>query len=328
MFIGLNIAIANIFFCSIITYSIAPLIKSFGIKFNIIDIPNLRKVHKKPLVRIGGLSIFAVSSIYFFLTKDLMNVGNLGGDISSKFYYFLIGGLLFFLIGIHDDIFKSSPFLRLFLQFAVAFFVSFNGIKFGLLDFYVPFFGQINLVLPDLIKYIFSAFWIVAITNAINWLDGIDGLAGGFCAILSLGFCSLMLQQGNIIGILFFSNILGSIIGFLIRNFKPAYYIMGDCGSNFLGYILSASSLIFLPNLSNGSINIFYLLVIFSLPLGDMFLVIVERLIKNQNIFLPDKNHIHHRLMNLNIGYNYIILLLFSYSALTISIGLFKMHSI
>ena len=102
---------------------------------------------------------------------------------------------------------------------------------------------------------------------------------------------------------------------------------MGDCGSNFLGYCFSASSLLFLPNESNGSIPIFYLIIIFSLPLGDMLIVIFGRLLKKQNIFLPDKNHIHHRLMNLNIEYNNIIFLLFSYSALTISIGIFHLNS-
>ena len=208
----------------------------------------------------------------------------------------------------------------------MAFFVSIKVTQFGSLNFYFPYFGQINILLPNFAKYLFSSFWIVGITNSINWLDGIDALAGGYCAILSLGMFTLMLQEGNMIGLLFFSIILGSIIGFLIRNFKPAFYIMGDCGSNFLGYCFSASSLLFLPKYSNDSIQIFYLLILFSLPLGDMVIVIVERLLKKQNIFLPDKNHIHHRLMNLNIDYKNIIFLLFSYSAITISIGIFYLN--
>ena len=98
---------------------------------------------------------------------------------------------------------------------------------------------------------------------------------------------------------------------------------MGDCGSNFLGYLFSASSLLFLNNSTNGSIEVLNLLIIFSLPLGDMLLVILGRIVKNKNIFLPDRNHIHHRLMNLNIKYKNIIFLLFSYSSATISIGIF-----
>ena len=328
MSFGLNIAIINIILCSIISYISAPFFKYIGTKFNIIDIPDIRKVHKKPVVRIAGLSIFSIFFIYLFISNFFIDYVNFDSEFSSQFYLFLLGGLFFFLIGIHDDIFKSSPLLRLFLQFLGALFVSANGINFGKLSFYFPFFGQIYLVLPNILNYIFSAFWIVSITNAINWLDGIDGLAGGYCGILSIGLFIVMFFNGNIFGILSFSIIIGILIGFVIRNFRPAFYIMGDCGSNFLGYFFSASSILFLSNSINGTIEIVYLLIIFSLPLGDMLMVISERFIRNKNIFLPDKRHIHHRLMNLNIGYNYIILILFSYSALSISVGIFYLLNI
>ena len=327
MYLGLNVAIISVLICSIFSYGLAPFFKKIGTKFNIIDLPDSRKVHKQPLVRIGGVSIFVVSSLYLFLTRFFISFQSFDSDFLSRFNIFLIGGLLFFLIGIHDDIFKSSPFLRLCLQFIVAFYVSFNGIRFSLINLNIPYLDQVNLLLPDFLIFLFSAFWIVSITNAINWLDGIDALAGGYSVILSFGLCILMLQNGNIIGVLFFSILLGSTLGFLLRNLKPAFYIMGDSGSNFLGYCFSASSLLFLPNESNGSLPLFYLFIIFSLPLGDMLLVIIGRLIKKQNVFFPDKNHIHHRLMNLNIEYNHIIFLLFSYSALTISIGIFNLKS-
>ncbi len=162
-------------------------------------------------------------------------------NLSSIF----LGAFLFFLIGIHDDVFKSSPLLRLFLQFIVAFFVSFCGINFGILSFTLPFYGSFDLIIPQSLNYIISSFWIVGITNSINWLDGIDALAAGYSSILAIGLCLLMILQGNTIGIIFFSILFGSILGFLIRNFKPAFFIMGDCGSNFLGFCLSSSALIF-----------------------------------------------------------------------------------
>ena len=124
--------------------------------------------------------------------------------------------LLFFLIGIHDDICKSSPLLRLLLQFVVAFFVSLNGINLGAFNFSLPYFGQINLVLIPIINHIISAFWIVGITNAINWIDGIDALAEDTAQYFLL-VCVLMFLQGNTIGIFFYSIFLGSILGFLIR---------------------------------------------------------------------------------------------------------------
>ena len=103
--------------------------------------------------------------------------------------------------------------------------VSNYGINFGSLDFFVPYNGDINIIIPPFIDNILTSFWIVGITNAINWIDGMDGLAAGYCSILSMGLCLLMIIKGNFIGILFFSILLGSILGFLIRNFKPAYYI-------------------------------------------------------------------------------------------------------
>jgi len=138
----------------------------------------------------------------------------------------------------------------------------------------------------------------------------------------------LMIIQGNMIGIIFFSILFGSILGFLIRNFKPAFYIMGDCGSNFLGFCLSSSALFFLKDFSSNSINIFYLLILFSLPIGDMLLVILSRLAKGKNIFLPDKSHLHHRLLKLNFGYSKIIFLLYSYSSLTITVGIYSLNNL
>ena len=132
-----------------------------------------------------------------------------------------------------------------------------------------------------------------------------------------------MIFNGNIIGVLFFSILFGSTFGFLIRNIKPAFFIMGDCGSNFLGFSLATSSLLFLNysgSLSNN--NILYLMLIFSLPILDMVIVILNRLLSGRNIFLPDKSHIHHRLMQLNFDYKKIISILYFYSFFSTLIGI------
>jgi len=325
MLSGLNIAFLNIILCSFFSFISAPLVKRIGEKFNIIDVPNSRKVHKHPIVRIGGLSIFTTFFLYFFISKNLFDSNIFYSDSKINLSAILVGAFLYFLIGIHDDIFKSSPLLRLFLQFLIAFIVANFGINFGTLDFSVPFLGNINFKLPQNFNYIVTSFWIVGTTNSINWLDGIDALAAGYSSILSFGLCLLMLLQGNIIGIIYFSILFGSILGFLIRNFKPAFYIMGDCGSNFLGFCFSASALVFLKDSSSNSINIFYLLILFSLPIGDMLLVILSRFVKGKNIFLPDKSHLHHRLINLNFGYSKIIFFLYSYSFLSIIFGVYSL---
>ena len=136
-----------------------------------------------------------------------------------------------------------------------------------------------------------------------------------------------MFIQGNYDGLIFFSIVLGSIIGFLIRNFKPAYYIMGDCGSNFLGFLLSSSTLLFINSERVSSVNISYLIIIFSLPIFDMLFVIVSRFLNNKNIFLPDRSHIHHRLLDLNLDHKSIIFILYFYSVISISIGIFYLKN-
>lgn len=317
---GFYIATISIFVCSLFSYFLGPPVKNLGIRFKIMDIPDLRKVHKIPLVRIGGLTIL----IPFILFLSFFQNSFIDFSIfSGKLFFIFFGSILFFLIGIHDDIYKSSPILRLFLQFTIAFWVSFNGIGFTSLDFYLPFYGDVTLLLPFILKHIFNAAWIVGLTNSINWIDGIDSLAAGYCSILSFGLCILMFLQGNYDGLIFFSIVFGSIIGFLIRNFKPAYYIMGDCGSNFLGFLFSTSVILFLNDSDINSINIYYLLIIFSLPILDMLVVIFSRLLNNKNIFLPDKSHIHHRLINLNLEHKYIISILYFYSAISVSFGIF-----
>ena len=320
---GFYIATINITLCSLFSYYLGPIVKKLGADFKIIDIPDVRKVHTKPIVRIGGVSIFITFLFYFLFTNFFTQLSNNYGLYGDKLFVIVIGSIFFFLIGIHDDIYKSSPLLRLFLQFLVTFWVSFNGIGFSSINFYLPFYGDLILSLPFILQHIFNAIWIVGLTNSINWIDGIDSLAAGYSSILSLGLCLLMVIHGNYEGLIFFSIVLGSIIGFLIRNFKPAYYIMGDCGSNFLGFILSTSSLLFINSNELSTVNIYYLLIIFSLPIFDMLFVITSRFLNNKNIFLPDRSHIHHRLLDLNLDHKYIISILYFYSVISVSLGIF-----
>ncbi len=328
MFSSLYIAFVNIILCTSCSFLIAPVVKRIGEKFNIIDFPDSRKVHTSPTVRIGGLSIFITFFLIYLININFFGLNNFDSISTINLTSILIGGCLFFLIGIHDDVFKSSPLLRLFLQFLVAFMVSFCGINFGKLNFTLPFYGNINLILPEFLNHIITSFWIVGITNSINWLDGIDALAAGYSSILAIGLCFLMILKGNVIGVIFFSILFGSILGFLFRNFKPAFYIMGDCGSNFLGFCLSTSALLFLKNATSNSINIYYLVILFSLPIGDMLIVIIGRLMNEKNVFLPDKTHLHHRLINLNFGYSKIIFLIYSYSSVSIFFGICALNKL
>ncbi len=324
----LYIAFFCILSCLVTSYALAPFVKNLGERFKILDITNYSKVHNKPIVRIGGLSILISFFVYFFVIKEIFSFDSHSGVYMNSFASILLGTFLFFLVGIHDDIFKSPPLLRLAIQFLIAFFVSFNGLYFPDFYFYLPFFGEINIVLFPFLSSIFSGIWIVSITNSINWLDGIDGLAAGFCLIFSSCFLVLMIMNGNSLGILFFATLSGSILGFLIRNFKPAYYIMGDCGSNLLGFSLSSSTLFFLDKTTIKTIPIYYLLLIFSLPIFDMCFVILGRILKNKSIFEADRSHIHHRLIDLNFKYKDLIFILYFYSFVSVFLGVKNLNGL
>ena len=321
------IALISFFLSLITSYGLAPFVKNIGERFRILDIPNFRKVHKKPIVRIGGLSILISFFVWFFVIREIFNFKYLSSVDFNNSTVILIGTFLFFLVGIHDDIFKSPPLFRLVIQFLIAFLVSFAGINFPDFHFYLPYFGEINILLTPFLSSIFSGILIVSITNSINLLDGIDGLAAGFCLILSVGLLVLMFNSGNLLGVLFFATLAGSILGFLIRNFRPAYYIMGDCGSNLLGFSLSTSTLFFLGKTANQQVPIYFLLLIFSLPIFDMCFVIFSRILNNKSIFEADRSHIHHRLIDLILKYKYLILILYSYSFISVSLGVKSLNN-
>ena len=121
----------------------------------------------------------------------------------------------------------------------------------------------------------------------------------------------------NIEGVLILSVLSGSILGFLIRNFKPALYIMGDCGTYFLGFCLSTGAIYFSSENNQNSVSIIYLLVLFSLPILDMIFVLFNRIIGSFNPFMPDNNHIHHRMVRAKFEYNHIIFFIYFYSVLS-----------
>jgi UDP-N-acetylmuramyl pentapeptide phosphotransferase/UDP-N-acetylglucosamine-1-phosphate transferase len=286
--------------------------------FNILDIPNSRKIHKIPIVRIGGLTIILTFLLFLFINYLFLNSADNSLFGSQKILAIIIGSLFYFLLGIHDDIYKSSPVLRLIIQFLIAFIVSLLGINFSDLTINLPYFGSIDFTLPSFWSHLLTCFWIVGITNAINWLDGLDGLAAGYSFFASISILITSFIFGNTAGIIIFSIFSGSIIGFLIRNFKPAFYIMGDCGSYFLGFFLSTGVIYFSSNGFENSVPFQYIIILFSLPIFDMIFVILNRFFKNLNPLKPDANHIHHRMIRANITYNQMITIIYSYSIFSV----------
>ena len=303
------------------------------------DEPDHRKNHSYPISRSGGIAIF----VAFFLSSlvaYLLNWQNIPISINSKYVISLISIFAFFALGLFEDLYQSSPFLRLFIQILIAIFIYSNGILIGFIDIpFSDFFNNDYLELPDLISLIITILWIVGITNAFNWIDGLDGLAAGVTFISALNIMLINLTDNQIQTAFLSSALAGSCLGFIPENRFPAKLHMGDSGSYLLGTSISILSLLTFSHMSLdvdydiNKINIFLCLLSVAIPVFDMTYVIFNRLKLNRSPFFPDRSHLHHRI--LDSGFNseqtvFIIctIVLFLYSFINLLKGNFILSSI
>ena len=212
-----------------------------------------------------------------------------------------------------------SPFLRLFFQILISIIVWSQGIAIDLNSLNLEFFLNNN---NELLSLLITSFWIVGITNAINWMDGLDGLASGFTFLAALGFLIVGFISGNDINIIIISSaISGLALGFLKHNFRPAKLYMGDGGSYLLGFNLALLSLL-INNHQNLSTKFSPLLIMF-IPIFDMCVVIINRIKNGHSPFFPDKSHLHHRIMNYGFDEKKTVFTIYFLSLISISTAVF-----
>ena len=294
------------------TYSLIPVIRNLAIKINIVDKPDFRKIHKKEIVRLASISIFIgfIFSISSIIPISRIYELNLNNIFTNNNLLLILFGFLFFLLGLIDDLFNISPFIRLFVQSIIIYFLWINGIAINNIDFsWIN--SDLNWALDSVLSFIITFLWISGVANAINWIDGLDGLAGSISIAVFLGLLAVNINLGNLFFIINISALLGSSFAFLKFNINPAQILMGDGGSYFLGFYLASLTLLTFSDYEFGT-NIFLAFLILLLPISDMFFIILKRLKNKQSIFKPDKSHIHHRLLNIGFSSNQTLLVIFS----------------
>ena len=280
-----------------ITFFTIPSIRKYCANRGIVDKPDFRSQHLKPIVRVGGISIY-LGLICTFLIFSFLGVINPTESYGISFFTsILFASFSFFVVGLIDDLVNLSPFLRLFLQFTTASFLYAGNIRIDVIQ--IPYLNSINL--PDVLSYFITLVWIVGVTNSINWIDGLDGLTAGTIFLFSFALTgyNIVNQEPNLA--LLTAIVTGTCIAFLKYNRFPATIIMGDCGSNLLGFMISILSLYSFKEVDKG-INLLYSIIFLSVPLLDMLFVISKRILNKKSPFYPDRNHLHHRL--LKIGFN------------------------
>ena len=295
-----DIAIA--FLLAFITaFVITPHTMRLAKKVGAIDVPNDRRVNSKPMPRLGGLAVIAgffVSVIYLLITTSIEGKINLfdGDNYYIKLIGFFSGIIILGLVCYIDDVKGIPSFVKLIAQIVAAIIVVASGIRIE--DISLPF-GKI--VITGIWSCILTVCWIIGITNAINLIDGLDGLSSGVTLISCLSLLMVFALNGSpLIAIVLITALAGAIVGFLPFNFSPAKTFIGDTGSNFMGFSLAIISILGVAKTYTA-------------------LVLIAPIIKGKSlkaVFKPDKGHLHHKLMAKGYSQKQAVLIMYGITAI------------
>lgn len=283
----------------IASYLLTPHVKRLAIKAGALDKPDARKVHTQPIPRMGGLAIYAG-----FLLAVLASV-----HVNRELFGLLLGGTVILAVGIIDDMKQLSARVKLAGQIIAACVPIAFDVQIEWLT--NPFGGMIYL---DYFSVPLTILWIVSLTNTVNLIDGLDGLAAGVSTIASVTILLVAAQQNFWMVAILTAALAGSALGFLQHNFNPAKIFMGDTGSMFLGYMLAAVSVLGTVK-SAATIALVVPIVSLGLPIMDTAFAIIRRFSSGKPIFKPDKGHLHHRLLAMGLTQKQVVLLMYVFSA-------------
>ncbi|MBS6062971.1 glycosyltransferase family 4 protein [Criibacterium bergeronii] len=286
-----------------ISYVVTPLVIKLAKKIGAIDVPkDNRRVHKVPIPRLGGLAI----AIAFFLSTIFLN------EVKPEILVMFAALCIIIIMGVLDDIYDLNAKLKLFLQIVAAAIITLFMVRIKFIaNPFVPmeyfFLGYMSIPI--------TIFWIVGITNTVNLIDGLDGLAAGISAISSMTLALILLKNGDYYYTSILIALIGAILGFLPYNFNPAKIFMGDTGSLFLGFTLSVISMTTTIK-SAAALAVFIPIVTLGIPIFDTTFAIIRRTKNGQPIMQADKGHLHHRLLSTGLNQKQTVLILYMMSAM------------
>jgi len=286
----------------VLTFLLTPLVRWFCLRYSLLDIPSARKVHTRAVPRLGGIAV-AVSFIFTILLTCSISVEY------QHVFYPKIPGLLaavtvLCFIGIWDDVRGMRPIGKLIGQVATALILFFA-------DFRVAFFTHpvsgAETPLPYFLSMLLTLFWVIGMINAVNLIDGLDGLATGIVCISS--FCMLFVgfYLKSPVTMLFFSVVCGSSLGFLYYNFPPAKIFLGDTGSMFLGLLMAVAGLVGFQFKLATAVTLIVPICVMAIPIYDAALAILRRIRKKGSVFVADKKHLHHRFLEFGFSQRQIV---------------------
>ena len=300
---------------AVFSFALTPLVRFLASRFGAMDLPGERKIHSRPIPRLGGISIFFIFYSLLFVSIHLDFFYFPAGSLEKiNFWWLLAGSGIVLCLGAVDDFKRMPSGVKFFFQIIAGLTVALTAYRIETISLPLGIFDLGIWSIP------LTVFWVVGITNAVNLLDGLDGLAAGTCFIVSIALFGISLLNQDIPLALVSVILAGSILGFLRHNFYPASIFLGDSGAYFLGFILSVLSL---QTSMKGTTTVAILVPIIALglPIMDTALSMIRRLLKSLHImkidseknvikffyldgwsiFRADRDHIHHHLIKIGL---------------------------
>lgn len=249
-----------------------------ALKFGMIDQPAERKVHTAPIPRFGGIAMYGAVVIALLVFRERFRFDQLVS--------ILLGATWVSFLGVWDDRWGLRPILKLAGQVAAAFILIVTDV-------------QVQFLPSEVLNWVVTAIWVVGLTNAINFLDNMDGLSGGIVAIASAFFLLLAIQNGQYLVGGLSAALLGASTGFLVYNFNPASIFMGDTGSLFLGFMLAALGIKLRFPGNTDTVTWMVPVIVLGVPIFDTTLVVFSRIRRGLHPVTPGKDHASHRLVRI-----------------------------
>ena len=322
-----SIQVSGFIIALLISYLLTPLIQSRAQKLGVLDRPSKRKIHTTPVPRLGGVSIYAsifLTSLVFIAAYWHYKISVIG---TFSLLGIFAGGTIIFFLGLLDDIEPLPAMYKLCIQIMAASIAWYLGIRIVhvINPFYHADLGFFSLSVGDqyfhfgrMLSYLITLIWIIGITNAVNLVDGMDGLATGVSLISAVAIWSVAVdyrisQPG---GALMAATLAGALLGFLRWNFNPARIFLGDSGAYLTGFVLACLSVSCVIKKVALAVISPVLFLLFALPIVDTLFAIIRRTINKKSIFDPDKGHLHHRILAFGVSQKYASYILYLISAL------------
>ena len=293
----------------VIALILTPIIRDISRSFNLVDRPGHRKVHAYPMPRVGGIAIAIAYGV------SLISFPGASGAVASSIHpawRLIPGAALVFLIGLLDDFYPLKPVFKIFGLTAAASVVFFCGIRLEVIAGYP---------IPIWLDYPFTIFWLLLTSNALNLIDGLDGLCAGMGLLATLALFAAALFHGNSPLAYVTFPLAGALLGFLCYNVTPATVFLGDSGALLIGFLLGCYGMLWSQKTST-LLSMLVPLLALSIPLMDISLSVLRRFLRHQPIFSADRRHIHHRLLDRGLSPRQAVWILYLFAALSAALAL------